>query len=70
MKVYTTVQAAKICKVAPGTIRKWFDSGRLHGYLLPGSQERHIPHAYLVKFLKEYGMPLGDLEAAEEGPTR
>ena len=62
MKVFTTGQVAKICKVAPRTVSKWFDSGRLKGYRIPGSQDRRIPREYLIKFLKEHGMPLGDLE--------
>jgi len=37
MKVFTTGQVAKICKVAPRTVSKWFDSGRLKGYRIPGS---------------------------------
>jgi excisionase family DNA binding protein len=61
-KIFTTVQAAKICKVAPVTIGKWFDSGRLRGYRIPGSQDRRIPREHLITFLKEHGMPLGDLE--------
>jgi PleD family two-component response regulator len=48
--------------VAPRTVSKWFDSGRLKGYRIPGSQDRRIPRDYLIKFLKEHGMPLGDLE--------
>jgi excisionase family DNA binding protein len=64
-KVFTTGQVAKICKVAPRTVSKWFDSGRLRGYRIPGSQDRRIPREALIKFLKEYGMPLGELE--EEG---
>jgi excisionase family DNA binding protein len=62
MKVFTTGQVAKICKVAPRTVSKWFDSGRLKGYRIPGSQDRRIPREYLIKFFKEHGMPLGDLE--------
>jgi len=62
MKVFTTGQVAKICKVAPRTVSKWFDSGRLKGYRIPGSQDRRIPREYLIKFLKDHGMPLGDLE--------
>jgi len=62
MKVFTTGQVAKICKVAPRTVSKWFDSGRLKGYRIPGSQDRRIPREYLIKFLKEHGMPLGELE--------
>ena len=60
--IFTTGQVAKICKVAPRTVSKWFDSGRLKGYRIPGSQDRRIPREYLIKFLKEHGMPLGDLE--------
>jgi excisionase family DNA binding protein len=64
-KVFTTGQVAKICKVAPRTVSKWFDSGRLRGYRIPSSQDRRIPREHLIKFLKEHGMPLGELE--EEG---
>ncbi|MCS7167639.1 MAG: response regulator [Gemmatales bacterium] len=61
-KVFTTGQVAKICKVAPRTVSKWFDSGRLRGYRIPGSQDRRIPRESLIRFLKEHGMPLGELE--------
>lgn len=61
-KVFTTGQVAKICKVAPRTVSKWFDSGRLVGYRIPGSQDRRIPRDNLIRFLKEHQMPLGDLE--------
>jgi two-component system response regulator RpaA len=64
-KVFTTGQVAKICKVAPRTVSKWFDTGKLRGYRIPGSQDRRIPREQLIRFLKEYGMPLGELE--EEG---
>lgn len=62
MTVFTTGQIAKMCKVAPRTVNKWFDSGRLKGYRIPGSRDRRIPKVYLIKFLKEHGIPLGDLE--------
>src|SRR5437764_13935385 len=65
MKVFTTGQVAKICKVAPRTVSKWFDSGRLKGYRIPGSQDRRIPREYLIRFLKEHGFPLGDFEAEQ-----
>src|SRR5438045_9222488 len=64
-KVFTTGQVAKICKVAPRTVSKWFDSGKLRGYRIPGSQDRRIPREHLIRFLKEHEMPLGGLE--EEG---
>jgi two-component system, OmpR family, response regulator RpaA len=63
--VFTTGQVAKICKVAPRTVSKWFDTGKLRGYRIPGSQDRRIPREHLIRFLKEHQMPLGDLE--EEG---
>lgn len=60
--IFTTGQVAEICKVAPRTVSKWFDSGRLRGYRVPGSQDRRIPRECLIRFLKEYGMPLGPFE--------
>ena len=65
--IYTTGQIAKICKVAPRTVSKWFDSGRLRGYRIPGSQDRRIPREHLINFLKEHGMPLGELEQENIG---
>ncbi len=62
MNVFTTGQVAKICKVGPRIVSKWVDSGRLKGYRVPGSRFRRIPRVYLIRFMKEYGLPLGDLE--------
>jgi excisionase family DNA binding protein len=62
MRVFTAGQVAKICKVGTRTVIKWFDSGRLKGYRIPGSHDRRIPREYLIKFLEEHGMPLGELE--------
>lgn len=62
-KVFTTGQVAKICRVAPRTVSKWFDTGKLRGYRIPGSQDRRIPREHLLRFLKENNMPLGELEA-------
>lgn len=59
--IFTTGQIAKICKVAPRTVAKWFDSGRLRGFAIPGSKDRRIPREHLLRFLKEHGMPLGEL---------
>jgi len=61
-QVFTTGQVAKICQVAPRTVSKWFDSGKLKGYRIPGSQDRRIPREQLIRFLKENSMPLGGLE--------
>ena len=56
--VLTTGEVAKICNVAARTVSKWFDSGRLKGYRIPGSQDRRIPREYLIKFINEHGMPM------------
>lgn len=56
--VYTTGQVAKLCKVAPKTVGKWFDSGQLRGYRIPGGTDRRVPREDLVEFLTSAGMPL------------
>src|SRR5215468_6249284 len=55
--VLTTGEVAKICNVAPRTVSKWFDSGALKGYRIPGSKDRRIPAAQLMRFMKEHGIP-------------
>lgn len=67
-KVYTTGQVARICQVAPRTAGKWIDSGALQGYRIPGSQDRRVPRANLLKFLEEHGIPRDRVEA--DGMTR
>jgi excisionase family DNA binding protein len=59
--VLTTGEVAKICSVAPRTVSKWFDSGALTGYRIPGSKDRRIPLNQLIKFMKHHGMPLNAL---------
>jgi excisionase family DNA binding protein len=60
-RVFTTGQAARICGVAPRTLSKWIDAGRLKGYRIPGSDDRRVPRENLVRFLTDHGMPLGEL---------
>jgi excisionase family DNA binding protein len=59
--VLTTGEVAKICSVAPRTVSKWFDSGSLHGYRIPGSKDRRIPLNQLIRFMKHHNMPLNGL---------
>ena len=59
--VLTTGEVAKICNVAPRTVSKWFDSGALTGYRIPGSKDRRIPLQQLIRFMKHHGMPLNGL---------
>ena len=63
--VYTTGQVARICKVAPRTVATWFDSGRLKGYRIPGSQDRRVPRESMVQFLNEHNLPLSFLDCEE-----
>jgi len=60
--VLTTGQVAKICNVAPRTVSKWFDSGQLRGYRIPGSKDRRIPLSQLVRFMRAHGIPLNGLD--------
>ncbi len=55
--VLTTGDVARICNVAPRTVSKWFDSGQLKGYRIPGSKDRRIPLNELLRFMKENDMP-------------
>jgi excisionase family DNA binding protein len=65
--VLTTGEVAKICNVASRTVSKWFDSGQLRGYRIPGSKDRRIPVTSLVKFMKSHGIPMDGLMS---GSTR
>jgi excisionase family DNA binding protein len=59
--VLTTGDVAKICNVAPRTVSKWFDSGQLKGYRIPGSKDRRIPVNELIRFMKQNNMPVPTL---------
>ena len=59
--VLTTGEVARICSVAPRTVSKWFDSGALRGYRIPGSKDRRIPLSQLIRFMKHHNMPLNAL---------
>ena len=61
--VYTTGEAAKICKVSQQTIIRCFDSGQLKGFRVPGSRFRRIPRESLYRFMKENGIPTDALES-------
>src|ERR1043165_10099265 len=50
-QVFTTGEAAEICKVSQQTIIRCFDNGRLNGFRVPGSKFRRIPREALVAFM-------------------
>lgn len=60
--VLTTGQVARICNVAPRTVSKWFDTGKLRGYRIPGSRDRRIPLNQLIRFMRVHGLPLEGLD--------
>jgi len=65
--VFTTGEAAKVCKVSQQTIIRCFDNGSLKGFRVPGSRFRRIPRDQLFAFMKENGIPT---EALEDGKRK
>ena len=56
-QVFTTGEAAALCKVSQQTIIRCFDSGRLNGFRVPGSKFRRIPRAELLRFMRDNDIP-------------
>jgi len=65
--LFTTGEAAEVCKVSQQTIIRCFDSGRLKGFRIPGSKFRRIPRQSLIQFMKENDIPL---DAIDSGKTK
>ena len=63
--VFTTGEAAKICKVSQQTIIRCFDSGQLKGFRVPGSRFRRIPREELYSFMRDNGIPTDALESGK-----
>ena len=63
--VFTTGEAAKICKVSQQTIIRCFDNGTLKGFRVPGSRFRRIPREQLFSFMKDNGIPTDALESGK-----
>ena len=63
--VFTTGEAAKVCKVSQQTIIRCFDNGQLKGFRVPGSRFRRIPREALYKFMKDNGIPTDALESGK-----
>ncbi|MEM6751319.1 MAG: response regulator [Planctomycetota bacterium] len=62
-QVFTTGEAAEICKVSQQTIIRCFDAGRLKGFRVPGSKFRRIPREELIRFMKANDIPTEDFDA-------
>jgi len=56
-QVFTTGEAAEVCKVSQQTIIRCFDAGRLNGFRVPGSRFRRIPREELLKFMRVNDIP-------------
>lgn len=63
--VFTTGEAAKICKVSQQTIIRCFDNGSLKGFRVPGSRFRRIPRDQLYAFMRDNGIPTDALESGK-----
>jgi two-component system OmpR family response regulator len=63
--VFTTGEAAKICKVSQQTIIRCFDNGTLKGFRVPGSKFRRIPRDQLFAFMRDNGIPTDALESGK-----
>ena len=63
--VFTTGEAAKICKVSQQTIIRCFDNGSLKGFRVPGSRFRRIPRDQLFAFMRDNGIPTDALESSK-----
>ncbi|MGA2324467.1 MAG: response regulator [Sedimentisphaerales bacterium] len=65
-ELFTTGEAAEICRVSQQTIIRCFDAGRLEGFRVPGSRFRRIPRESLMKFMKGNSIPLDGLETGKK----
>jgi len=64
--LFTTGEAAEICRVSQQTIIRCFASGRLRGFRVPGSKFRRIPRQNLIKFMRENNIPLDNLDSGKK----
>lgn len=64
--VFSTGEAAKICKVSQQTIIRCFDSGKLKGFYVPGSRFRRVPRESLIQFMKEHNIPSDNLDTGKK----
>lgn len=60
--VFTTGQIAGLLGVAPRTVAKWIDKGRLKGYTVPSTTDappdRRVTRANLIRFVKDNRMEM------------
>ena len=64
-KIFTTGEAADVCKISQQTIIRCFDKGRLRGFRVPGSRFRRIPREELIRFMRDNEIPIDRLEGGK-----
>lgn len=65
-RVFTTGEAAVLCKVSQQTIIRCFDAGRLNGFRVPGSKFRRIPRDELIRFMRANDIPTTALDIGQK----
>lgn len=64
--MYTTGEAAEICRISQQTIIRCFDSGRVKGFRVPGSKFRRIPRQSLIEFMEANSIPFDGLKSGKK----
>lgn len=64
--VFSTGDVAHICKISQQTVIRCFDTGKLHGFRVPGSKFRRIPRDSLIAFMKKHDIPLDKMETGKK----
>ncbi len=62
-RVFTTGEAASVCRLSQQTIIRCFDDGKLKGFRVPGSKFRRIPRESLIAFMKDHRIPVEQLDS-------
>lgn len=72
MKHLRTDEAARACGVSSRLLTRWLDQGQLkcNGVSRSTNNWKTIPGESLVEFMREHGIPLGDLEYQTKNRTR
>lgn len=69
-RIFTTGEAAAVCKVSQQTIIRCFDAGRLTGFRVPGSKFRRIPRDELIRFMQTNNIPTDVLGVSDAADAR
>ncbi len=56
-QVFTTGEAARICRLSLQTIIRYFDNGRLKGFRVPGSSDRRILRGDVLQLMRRRRIP-------------